>query len=155
MTRELIDRFLASRRIAVAGVSRNPKDFSRMLFREFVKRGYDAVPVHPEAQEMDGRQCFARIQEVEPKVEAVLLMTSPALTGEVVRDCAEAGVPLVWMYRAVGDGAVSETAVEFCQSHGIECIPGYCPYMFFPHSGIPHSWHRLYMRITGTFPHAA
>jgi predicted CoA-binding protein len=155
MTRELIDRFLAAHRIAIAGVSRNPRDFSRSLFGEFVKRGYDVVPVHPEGIEVDGRACFRRLQEVEPKVEAVLLMTSPEQTGIVVKDCADAGVPLVWMYRATGAGAVSETAVEYCQAHGIDCIAGYCPYMFFSKSGFPHVVHRFFKQLTGTFPQAA
>ena len=39
--------FLATRRFAVVGVSRNEKDFSRYLLRELLARGYDAVPVNP------------------------------------------------------------------------------------------------------------
>ena len=44
-----IDDFLALKRIAVVGVSHEPKDFSRLLFRELKQRGYDLVPVHPRA----------------------------------------------------------------------------------------------------------
>lgn len=155
MARQLIDRFLAARRLAVAGVSRHEKDFSRMLFRDLIKRGYDAVPVNPALDELEGRRCFARMQDIAPRVEAVLLMTPPKLTDIVVRDCAEAGVPLVWMYRAVGSGAVSDSALEFCRRHGIDCIAGYCPYMFLPKNGFPHSWHGFLARITGSWPSAA
>lgn len=155
MDRELIDRFLAARRVAVAGVSRNGKDFSRMLFREFTNRGYEAIPVNPDAESMEGVRCYARVQEIAPPVDAVLLMTPPRLTDIVVRDCAEAGVPLVWMYRAAGAGAVSEAAVEFCRRHDIGCIAGYCPYMFLPKSGFPHSWHGFFARLTGSWPSAA
>lgn len=155
MTRTSIDRFLGLKRIAMVGVSRSAKDFSRMLFRDLVRHGYDVVPVHPEAADVEGRKCFGRVQDIEPKVEGALLMTSPNLTGVVVRDCAEAGVKLVWMYRAVGAGAVSGPAVEFCEAHGIDCIVGHCPYMFLANSGFPHNLHGWLMRITGKFPKAA
>src|SRR5579885_654854 len=55
-----IQDFLAQKRIAFVGVSRDPKDFSCSLFREFVKRGYDVVPVNPNASEVMGRQTFKR-----------------------------------------------------------------------------------------------
>jgi len=61
---ERIQDFLGQKRFAIAGVSRRPKDFSRALLREFRERGYDAVPVNPEAREMDGQPCFARLQEI-------------------------------------------------------------------------------------------
>src|SRR5690348_6389628 len=99
--------FFSNRRIALVGVSRNARDFTRVLFREFLNRGYDAVPVHPGVAEIDGRPCFARIHYIRPPVGAALLLTTPQVTGEVVRDCAAAGVTRVWMYRGAGPGAVS------------------------------------------------
>ena len=38
--REKIDHFLAQKRIAMVGVSRNPRDFSRHLFHDMKTRGY-------------------------------------------------------------------------------------------------------------------
>jgi len=46
-----IQSFLDLKRLAVVGVSRNPTDFTRVLFREFRNRGYDAVPVNPAVRE--------------------------------------------------------------------------------------------------------
>ena len=46
-SKRAIDSFLSCRRIAVVGVSRDPKDFSRAVLRELLKRGYDVVPVSP------------------------------------------------------------------------------------------------------------
>jgi hypothetical protein len=144
--------FLGHKRLAIVGVSRGPKDFSRMLWREFRSRGYDAVPVNPEAEEIEGAPCFTRIQDVEPGVEDVLLMTSPAVTYAVVRDCAQAGVKRVWMYRAGGRGAVSPEAIEFCEANAISVIAGECPYMFFPKAGLLHRCHGLIRKITGAYP---
>src|ERR1035437_9749703 len=100
MTRmENIRDFLAQKRFAFIGVSRQPKDFSRALFREFKTRDYEPVPVHPEAAEIEGARCFAHLRDIQPPVESVLLMTSPTVTNLLVRECLEAGIKRVWFYR--------------------------------------------------------
>ena len=148
---EIIEDFLAQKRIAMVGLSRQPKEFSVMLFEELCRRGYDVVPVNPNAPEVMGRHCYAKVQEIQPPVDAVLLMTSPAVTESVVEDCAAAGIRRVWMYSAGGAGAVSPKAVEFCAAHGIQVVPGECPYMFFPHAGF-HKVHGFIRKITGSYP---
>lgn len=147
-----IREFLGRRRLAMVGVSRNPKDFTRSLFREFVTRGYEVVPVHPGIEEIEGHRCYARIQEIAPPVEAVLVLTPPAVTYEIAHDCVEAGVAELWMYRATGAGAVSREAIAYCEANGIRVIPGECPLMFFPETGFPHRVHGLVRRITGRYP---
>lgn len=149
---ERIQEFLGQKRFAIVGVSHEPKDFSRTLFREFRQRGYDAVPVNPAAGEIDGQTCFARVQEIQPPVPAVLLMTAPKVTDRVVRDCAEAGIKTVWMYRAGGRGAVTADAVKFCEQNGMSVIPGECPLMFLPGGAWFHRFHGLIKKITGTYP---
>jgi uncharacterized protein len=150
--RAQIDDFLGRKRLALVGVSRNPNDFTRNLFREFLGRGYDAVAVNPNTGEMEGRPCFARLQDIEPPVEGAVLLTTPALTDQVVRDCAEAGIHRVWMHRGAGVGAVSPSAIEFCESQGIAVVAGECPFMFFPNTGFIHRLHGMINRITGRYP---
>ena len=149
---ETIEDFLAQKRIAMAGISRDPASFSAKLFEELCRRGYDVVPVNPNTIEVQGRRCFARVQDIQPPVEAALLMTSPEATEAVANDCAEAGIRRVWMYRAAGKGSVSPRAVSFCQERGIQVIPGQCPLMFLPNSAGIHRFHGLIRRITGRYP---
>ena len=58
--------FLACQRIAMVGVSREPLDFSRGLFRDLQGRGYDMVPVNPKGGEIEGLSCWRSVQEVFP-----------------------------------------------------------------------------------------
>ena len=51
-----ISDFLNLRRIALIGVSRDPKDFSRVLFRELCERGYDMVLVNPSADKLEKKR---------------------------------------------------------------------------------------------------
>ena len=146
--RDEIDDFLKQKRLALVGVSRTEGDFTRLLFRDFVQRGYDAVPVNPASEAIDGRPCFHRVQDVTPPVDGALLLTSPATTESVVMDCAEAGIPRIWMYRAVGKGAVSSRAVAFCKSKGLRVIAGYCPYMFWKDAPFFHRLHGFFVKLS-------
>jgi hypothetical protein len=151
-TRTQIDAFLGLHRLAVVGVSHEPQDFTRQLFRELRQRGYDVVPVNPKAIKVEGSRCFARVQEITPPVEGALLMTSPDITEQVVRDCHEAGIKHVWMHRGVGDGAVSQAAIAYCNEHGIAVVAGFCLYMFLPDTSFVHCTHGFILKLTGAYP---
>jgi predicted CoA-binding protein len=153
-SRRTIDDFLAQKRIAFAGVSRNSKDFSRQLFAELVRRGYDLIPVNPNTAEIDGRTCVDRIAAIAPAPEGALLLTTPKVTEELVAECAAAGVRRVWMFRAGGKGSVSPIAVAFCQENGIQVIAGECPFMFLPETQWIHRFHGALKKITGSYPAA-
>jgi predicted CoA-binding protein len=152
-TKQQVDDFLALKRIAVVGVSRDPKGFGTVLWQEFRQRRYDAIPVNPVAKEIDGRTCFARVQDIQPGVEGVLIMTSSKYTEQIVRDCADAGVKHVWMYKGVAAGAVNKAAVAFCEANGIDVVEGLCPYMFFQGAPFFHTPHRWVKKLTGSYPH--
>ena len=151
-TLDAISDFLSQKRLAVVGVSRAEKDFTRAMFRELLKRGYDAVPVNPAATEIEGRRCYARLQDIAPAVAGALIMTPPKQSESVVMDCAAAGVGRIWLYRAVGEGAVSKAAVGFCKANGISVVPGYCPYMFWKDSAFIHRVHGFLLQFSGGWP---
>jgi predicted CoA-binding protein len=149
--------FLSQKRLAFVGVSRRPKDYSQALFREFCARGYDAVPVNPAVAEIQGRRSFARVQDIDPVPDGVVVLTSAAVTDKVVGDCIQAGVKRIWMCRSVGKGSVSAQAVGECEAHGISVIPGECPFMFLEGDyvqggGWAHHFHGIVKKITGSYP---
>jgi hypothetical protein len=74
-------------------------------------------------------------------------MTRAAQAEDVVRDCANAGVPRVWLHRGIGPGAVSAAAVALCREKGIAVVEGECPFMFLPSPGIAHRVHGFFRRL--------
>lgn len=150
--RALIEEFLAEKRMAFVGVSREAKDFSRMLFRELLGRGYELIPVHPEAEEIEGLKAVKTVAEAGGTVRAALVMTGKAKSAEVVEDCARAGVEMVWLYKSVALGSVSEEALEAGRRHGLRVVAGECPFMFLPNAGLIHALHRGWRRMRGTLP---
>jgi predicted CoA-binding protein len=133
--------FLSSRRVAVVGLSRNPRDFSRVLDAALRKHGIEVVPVHPEAVEVDGRPCFARVGDISPPVEGALLLVPPAQAESVVRDCLDAGVRRIWFHRGGGRGSSSPEALALCAERGVNPVANLCPFMVLPGVGWPHRLH--------------
>jgi predicted CoA-binding protein len=138
--------FLAARRIAVVGVSRDERDFSRVLFRELARRGLDVVPVNPALVEAEGRPAFARVQQVEPCPDAAILIVPPARAEDVVRDCIAAGVRRLWFHRGGGAGAASDAALALCRASGVAVVKDLCPFMALPGAGFPHRLHGFLRR---------
>ncbi|HSN13580.1 MAG TPA: CoA-binding protein [Anaeromyxobacteraceae bacterium] len=139
-------KFLEEPRVALVGVSRDSRDFSRLVFRELAKRGIDVVPVNPAVAEVEGRACFPRLSDVKPPVQAALLMTHPAQTGRVLDDCVEAGVKRVWLHRGAGSGSGDARALAFCEQHGIEAVRDLCPFMALPNAGFAHALHGFFRK---------
>jgi predicted CoA-binding protein len=154
-TMKQIDDFLALKRIAIVGVSHNPREFSYALWQEFRQRRYQALPVNPKAKELDGQPCYARVQDIKPAVEGVLIMTKSRVTEQIVHDCAEAGVKHVWMYGGAAPGAVNKAALAFCEAKGIDVVAGYCPYMFLPGGSFIHAPHRWIKKLNRSYPRQA
>jgi predicted CoA-binding protein len=64
-SRRQTDEFWGLTRLAVVGVSRDPKHFSYGIWQELRQRRYEAVPVNPNAAEIDGQRCYARVSDIE------------------------------------------------------------------------------------------
>jgi predicted CoA-binding protein len=147
-----IDQFLASERLAVVGVAQSPQEFAHRLYCDMRQFGYQAIPVNPRVDNIDGERCYSRVQDITPGVQAALLLTPPSANEQVVRDCAEAGIRMVWFY-GVGDRSTENAqAIAYCEQHGIEVIPGFCPYMFMSKSPFFHKLHGFVARMTGSAP---
>jgi predicted CoA-binding protein len=143
-------RFLVHRRLALVGASRDPRDFSRGVLRELLRRGYEVVPVNPGASHMEDRPCYARVQDIPRPVEAALLMTAPGRSADAVRDCLAAGVRAIWFHRGIGPGSVSAEALDLCRAAGVEVVAGECPYMHLPEAGLPHRVHGFFRHLGGS-----
>jgi predicted CoA-binding protein len=141
--------FLGAKRVALVGLERDERGFSRLVFKALLERGYDVVPVNPAMTEAQGRRCYPRVQDIQPPVEAALIMTPSARTAEVVRDCLATGVRRLWLHRGAGAGSSSPEALTLCREGGVQPVTDLCPFMAFPDPGWLHAAHR-FLRGGGT-----
>ncbi len=145
--------FLARKRIAVTGVSRNPKGHgSNMVYQRLRARGYDVFAINPNAEEIEGDPCYRDLKSVPEGVEAVLIGTRPETAEATMRECAELGIQHVWMHRGLGSGSVSEGATSYGREQGITVIDGGCPLMFDPTADFGHKCMKAFLTLTGAVP---
>ena len=151
--KQAASEFLASKRVAVTGVSRHPKDHgSNVVYKRLRDRGYDVFAVNPNAEEVEGDRCHHDLRSIPGGVEAVVIATKPETAEETMRECAELGIKHVWMHRGPGHGSVSDAATDYGRQHGIAVIDGGCPCMFGPTADFGHKAMRAVLTIGGNVP---
>ena len=147
--------FLAQRRIAVAGVSRDNSHHpaSNLIYRRLKSTGHDVFAVNPHMQSFDGDRCYPDVQSIPGGVDGVVVVTRPETTARIVRDCSDAGIRRVWMHQSIGGGSsVSLEAVEYCRRHDISVIAGACPMMYGVGVDFGHTCMRWILKLTGGLP---
>ena len=150
-----VDEFLAQKRIAVAGVSRDRSHHpaGNLIYHRLKTTGHDVFPVNPHMQTFEGDRCYPNLGSIPGGVDGVVIITRPETTEQIVRDCSEAGVRRVWMHRSMAKGSsVSAAAVAYCRQHDISVIAGACPMMFGPGVDFGHTCMRWMMKLTGGLP---
>ncbi len=148
-----IQNFLAQKRLAVAGVSRNPKgSAANLIYHKLRETGYEVFPINPYAEMIAGERCYPNLKTISPTVEGVVIATRPEIAEQIVHECAEIGVSRVWMHRSFGAGSLSEAAVKFCHEHHIAVIAGGCPLLFCPPVDFGHKCMRWILQATGGLP---
>jgi predicted CoA-binding protein len=151
--KEAASKFLAKKRIAVTGVSRNPQGHgSNMVYQRLRQRGYQVFAVNPNAQEVEGDRCYEDLKSIPDGVDAVVIGTRPKTAETTVHECAELGIKHVWMHRSFGTGSVSAAAAEYGRQRGITVIDGGCPLMFDPTADFGHKAMRFVCTMTGAVP---
>ena len=144
--------FLAGKRIAVAGVSRQPKQFANAIYRRLVDTGFEVLPVNPNATEVEGVRCYPDLASIPGTVDGVVIATPPQAALDIVRQCGEKGVRRVWFHRSFGTGSVSSEALQECKARGIEAIVGGCPLMYCEPVDGGHRCIRWWLRLFGRVP---
>jgi uncharacterized protein len=147
-----VDRFLRGRRIAVAGVSRQPGQAANAVFRKLKGAGYQVFPINPQASEVEGVECFSDVGAVPGQLDGVVIATAPEVSVQLVRQCSDHGVRRVWFHRSFGNGSVSKEAIQECAARGIECLIGGCPLMFCEPVDVGHRCMRWWLQRQGRVP---
>jgi predicted CoA-binding protein len=150
-----IHDFLAQKRIAVAGVSRDhgTHPAANLIYRRLKTTGHEVFAVNPNMQTFDGERCYGTLQSIPGGVDGVVIVTRPETTERIVRDCSDTGVGRVWMHQSLGKGtSVSSEAVEYCRQHDIAVIAGACPMMYGEGVDLGHLCMRWVLKLTGGLP---
>jgi uncharacterized protein len=151
---EKVQDFLSLKRIAVAGVSRNPEKgaAANAIYNKFKNSGYQVFAVNPLAETVEGDTCFQNLKAIPDGVGGVVIVTPPHAAEDVLKQCIELGISRVWMHRSFGAGSVSVDAIKLCAENDITVIAGACPLMYLQPIDFGHKLIKGILRFTGGLP---
>jgi hypothetical protein len=147
-TKKSIDSFLSSKRVAIAGVSRDPKKFGFIVFKHLRENGFEVFPINPGTDNISGTPCFGSVGALPLNVHNLIILTPKKQTRNVVAEAIAKGIDNIWIQQ------MSDTpeALELARSHPVNLVAGECILMHTdPVTGI-HKFHRSISRLFGLYP---
>jgi len=144
---EVVD-FVNQRSLAVVGVSRSGRKFGNVAYRELKAKGYRLVPVHPEAETLEGDRCARSLASLPAPVGGVLVIVPPSQAERVVGEASAAGIRRVWLQQ----GAESKAAIQLAEAKGMSVVAGECILMFAEPASFGHRAHRWVKGVFGRLP---
>jgi predicted CoA-binding protein len=112
--------FLAGEAYAVVGASNDRSKYGNQVLRAYLRKGRRAIPVNPNATEIEGLPSVPDLASLPGPVHGVSIVTPPEVTERIVEDAAAAGLTRLWMQ----PGAESERAIERAEELGLSVIAG-------------------------------
>ena len=147
-----VSRFLACRRIAVAGVSREGNLPANFIFRRLKETGHDVVPVNPNARTVEGTLAYPDLLAIPDPPQALMIASHPDVAVDLVRQAATLGIQNVWFHRSFGSGSISQSALEACAQLHIHPIVGGCPMMYAGKVDVAHHCFRWLLGLSHRVP---
>ena len=115
-----IESFLAGKRFAVVGASRDRAKYGNKVLRAYLQNNLEVVPINPNSREVEGRRSFPDLKSLPDSVDGVSIVTPPDVTEQIVEQAVELGINNIW----IQPGAESEQAVEHAEQSGVNVIAG-------------------------------
>lgn len=144
--RAIIDEFITSKKIAVAGVSRDPKKFGHVLYCTLKDKGYEVFPVNPNADTIEGCACYHRMEDLPGDVENLLVATAQKDTDLVLKEAIDRGFKNIW----IQSGSETSESLRMAAESHINLVFGCCILMYAEPSGF-HKFHQVLAKWFGKY----
>lgn len=106
--------------VAVVGASSDRSKFGNKALRAYARQGWDVLPVHPTASEIEGFQAVSSLDEHDGVVDRVALYVPPTVGITLLDAIAKVSPSELW----VNPGADSEELIRRAEELGLEPIVG-------------------------------
>lgn len=130
--------FIESKTYAIAGVSRDKKKFGNYVFRTLKEKGYQLLPLNPNAVEIDGTVCYADVSALPPDVSHLIVLTPKEQTLQVVEAAVNKGIKNIWVQQSSETKAV----MDYAKGKDNNFIFKKCIMMYANPKGM-HKFHRF------------
>jgi predicted CoA-binding protein len=143
-----IESFLSPKKLAVVGVSRNPKKFGRVVYDALKEKGFTVYGVNPNTESLDGDSCYPDISSLPAEADRLYIVTPPEKTAESVRQALEKGIRNIWIQQRSDTGE----ALELLKDKDVNLIHNQCILMYADPVKGAHKFHRFLNKLFGKYP---
>ena len=120
--RDLMDRV---ERIGVIGLSRFPEKAARRVPSYLAAKGYEVVPINPNAERILGRDVYDRLSEVPGEVDMVIVFRPSVEAGAHVQDIMQRPErPAIWLQ----EGISAPADVAEARAAGFTAVQDLCAF---------------------------
>ncbi len=147
MELQKINEFLASKKFAMIGVSRDTKKTGYVFYKELKKKLYNIVPVNPHIDEIDGNPCYPTISSLPSDVEALIFTTKPEVTNQLLAEAFHKGIKQIFLQL----GSSNDKTIELIAKTDINIIYKRCILMFAKPEGF-HKFHAFVAKLFRNYP---
>ena len=123
-TRALMEQILDLRRFAVVGVSRDPAKYGYKVYKALknaaLSAGYVVYAINPNADSVDGDDCYPSLDNVPGLIDCVVTVTPLEITEESIHIAGHLRIAYLWMQ----PGSESTAAFNLARSHGMQIVSG-------------------------------
>lgn len=148
ITQAEIDSFCRAHALALVGASRRSNAFGNLLLKGLRENGVQVLPVHPEAEEIEGLPCVPRLATLPKSVDGLVIALPRGKVLPVLEDAQAAGIPRVWLQQ----GSESPEALAYAEAKSLPITYGHCLLMFLPQGAAIHRWHHSLWKWFGKVP---
>lgn len=119
---KIADLLKHAKSIAVYGCSPKPDRTSNQITAFLIEKGYEVYPVHPQAESILGRKCYAKLADIPVHVDIVDVFRKAEFTPDVARQAVEIGAGAFWLQL----GIINEESFRIAQQGGLLPIMDRC-----------------------------
>lgn len=139
-----LDAFFEPKSVAVVGVSRQPRKFGHVIFKNFIDSEFNGkvFPVNPKAESILGSKAYASVEEIPGELDLAVIAVPAVVVPSVVDECLSKGVKAAVIisggFKEIGDeGAKLEREIKMkIEGQKLRIIGPNCIGVFDPTSHV-------------------
>lgn len=119
---DTIKAALATRRIAVVGMSANELRASNYVGYYMMRHGYEVIPVNPRETEIYGLTCYPSLLDVPDDIDVVDVFRDPSAVPAIATEAVAKNAKFLWLQF----GVISPEGVAIAAAAGIPSVVDRC-----------------------------
>lgn len=143
-----INDFLSTKTMAMAGVSRNPKKFSRVVFKHLTDNGFTVYPINPNTDQIEETKCYPEIASLPNEVDRLYIVTPKKESQTILEEAIKKGIKKVWIQQM----SDTKDVLSLAEENKMDIISKECMFMFADPVSGPHKFHRFIKKLFGRYP---